>query len=148
MTVPDDIEARIVDKTEYVEEAVTVLSRKQSLDAETYGSDREQRAIVEREFQTAIEACLDIAALLLRALDAPMPQTNAERFERLESLDIISTETSDRMQKAAGFRNVLAHRYGDEIDDREVYSHLQNELRWLVAYLREVRDFLGDSTET
>ena len=33
------------------------------------------------------------------------------------------------------------------IVDREVYSHLQNELKWLVAYLREVRDFLGDDTE-
>jgi uncharacterized protein YutE (UPF0331/DUF86 family) len=73
-----------------------------------------------------------------------MPPTNAERFERLESLGALSTETSDRMQKAAGFRNVLAHKYGDEIDNEEVYSHLQNELKWLVAYLREVREFLDN----
>ena len=69
MTAPDDIEARILEKAEYVEEAITVLAEKQSLDRATYRDSREQQAIVEREFQTAIEACIDIAGLLLRALD-------------------------------------------------------------------------------
>ncbi|WP_340098252.1 type VII toxin-antitoxin system HepT family RNase toxin [Salinibaculum salinum] len=145
MTVPDDVEARIVDKTEHVEKAVTVLSRKQSLDIETYASDREQRAIVEREFQTAIEACIDIAALMLRALDASIPETNAGQFAALEEHGILSTETSERMQQAAGFRNVLTHRYGDEIDNTAVYQHLQHELEWLVRYLREIRESLDEA---
>ena len=51
MTVPDDVESRIVDRAEYVEEALSVLADKRSLDRETYRTDREQRAIVEREFQ-------------------------------------------------------------------------------------------------
>ena len=70
MTIPADIEARILDKAEYVEEALTILSEKQALDRETYQRNREQQAIVEREFQTAIEACIDIAGLLLRALES------------------------------------------------------------------------------
>jgi uncharacterized protein YutE (UPF0331/DUF86 family) len=49
------------------------------------------------------------------------------------------------MQQAAGFRNVLAHRYGDEVDDGLVYEHLQSELEWVVRFLREVRDYLADS---
>jgi uncharacterized protein YutE (UPF0331/DUF86 family) len=65
MTIPADIEARILDKAEYVEEALTILSEKQALDRTTYQENREQQAIVEREFQTAIEACIDIAGLLL-----------------------------------------------------------------------------------
>jgi len=48
--------------------------------AHTYRADREQRAIVEREFQTAIEACIDIAGLLLRGLGRPVPETYAKRF--------------------------------------------------------------------
>jgi len=63
MTVSDDIEARILEKAGHVEDAVSVLAEKQELDPETYRTDREQRAIVEREFQTAIEACIDIAGL-------------------------------------------------------------------------------------
>ena len=58
-----------------------MLARKQSLDAETYRTDREQRAIVEREFQTAIQACIDVAGLPIAASDEAMPETNAERTE-------------------------------------------------------------------
>jgi uncharacterized protein YutE (UPF0331/DUF86 family) len=144
VTVPEEIEIRILDKVQYVEEALAVLSRKQSLDVKTYRSDREQRAIVEREFQTAIEACIDIAGLLIQASDAEPPETYAERFEVLEERGVLSSETSRRMRKAAGFRNVLTHQYGDEIDDTKVYEHLQTELEWIVAFLREVREFLDD----
>jgi uncharacterized protein YutE (UPF0331/DUF86 family) len=98
--------------------------------------------VVEREFQTAIEACLDIAGLLLRALDVSMPETYAQRFPELEAHGVLSTETAERMQRAAGFRNILVHEYGDELDDAKVYEHLQTELQWLVRYLREVRAFL------
>ena len=59
MKLTDEGEGRILDKAEYVEEAVVVLARKQSLDERTYRAGREQRAIVEREFQTAIEASVD-----------------------------------------------------------------------------------------
>jgi uncharacterized protein YutE (UPF0331/DUF86 family) len=118
MTIPADIEARILDKAEYVEEALTILSEKQALDRTTYQENREQQAIVEREFQTAIEACIDIAGLLLRALDKTMPETYAERFSLLEDHGVLSSETSEQMRKAAGFRNILVHRYGDEIENR------------------------------
>lgn len=147
MTVPDDIEARILEKAEYVEEAITVLAEKQSLDRATYRDSREQQAIVEREFQTAIEACIDIAGLLLRALDETMPETYAKRFPLLEEHDILSPETSERMRKAAGFRNILVHRYGDDIENETVYEHLQTELEWPVQYLREIRDALNESAD-
>ncbi|MFT4923511.1 MAG: hypothetical protein ACI8XM_002738 [Haloarculaceae archaeon] len=144
MTVPDDVESRIVDKAEFIEEALSVLAAKRSLDVETYRTDREQRAIVEREFRTAIEACIDIAGLLLQTADSDTPDTYAERFSALEEQDVLSPETSDRMRSAAGFRNVLTHEYGDEIDDALVYEHLPTELEWIVTFLREVRAFLEE----
>jgi uncharacterized protein YutE (UPF0331/DUF86 family) len=144
VTVPDDVESRIVDRAEYVEEALSVLADKQSLDEETYCTDREQRAIVEREFQTAIEACIDIAGLLLWTTNADTPDTYADRFSALEEEGVLSPETSGRMRSAAGFRNVLTHQYGDDIDDALVYEHLQTELEWIVAFLREVRTVLDE----
>jgi uncharacterized protein YutE (UPF0331/DUF86 family) len=48
------------------------------------------------------------------------------------------------MRSAAGYRNVLTHQYGDEIDDALVYQRLQTELEWIVAFLREVRAFLDE----
>ena len=67
MSLDAETESRIVEKAEYIEAAVTVLSRKQSLTLSEYLDDREQQAIVEREFQTALEACIDIAELLLKS---------------------------------------------------------------------------------
>lgn len=147
MSVPDDVESTVLDKVEYVEGALTVLVEKQELDEQTYRTDREQRAIVEREFQTAIEACLDIAGLIVSALDAEMPDTYAERFVVLESAGVLTPETAERMRSAAGFRNVLTHQYGTDIDDAQVYEHLQTELTVIVKYLREIKTALDDSPE-
>ena len=144
MTVSDEDETRILEKATHIEASLTVLSRKQSLDEDVYCSDREQRAIVEREFHTTIEACIDIAGILIAASDKPMPKTNAGRFKTLEKIEICSSKTTEQMQKAAGFRNILAHNYGDSIDHAVVYQHLQNELQWIVTFLREIRIAIED----
>lgn len=117
MSLDDEREERIVEKASYVEEAVTVLKRKQDLSEETYLRDREQRAIVEREFQTAIEACLDVASIICKAIGEDVPAENAEKFAVLARQGVLLAETADRMKEAAGFRNVLAHNYGGDIDD-------------------------------
>lgn len=142
--IDDETETRIVEKAEYVDEAATVLARKQSLEEAEYLDDREQRAVVEREFQTAIEACIDVAELLIVATSADVPDTNAGKFTLLEDLGVLSESTTERMQDAAGFRNVLAHNYGHDIDDEQVYWHLQEDLHWFPTFLREVRAFLAD----
>ncbi len=142
MTLSDDAERRILEKARYVEESIEILANKRALDEADYNSDREQRAIVEREFQTAIEACLDIAGVVIRTSATGMPETYADRFAVLADIGVLSEETATRMQRAAGFRNILVHQYGDEIDNTKVYEHLQTELVWLVRYLREVKDWL------
>lgn len=128
MSLDDETESRIVKKVEYIEEAVTVLSGKQSLALAAYLADREQQAIVEREFQTALEACIDIAELLLKSVSGTVPETNAETFAQLGQRNILSAETTEAMQEAARFRNVLAHTYGLDIDNERIYRHLQSDL--------------------
>jgi uncharacterized protein YutE (UPF0331/DUF86 family) len=120
VTVTDETEERILDKARYVEETVAILADKRELDEAEYLADRGQRSIVEREFQTAIEACLDIAALLCKELYGGVPEENARKFAVLADHDVLSDETAERMTEAAGFRNVLAHNYGEDIDDEQV----------------------------
>lgn len=95
--------------------------------------------MVEREFETAIEACIDIGELLLKAADEGVPETNATVFRTLGRTEILSEELAARMARAAGFRNVLSHQYGDKIDDRDVYNFLQGELPLFRTYLEAVR---------
>lgn len=144
MPVDESTEARVLEKTEYVGEAVVMLASKRDvLSFEEYQDDREQRDIVEREFETAIEACIDIGELLLDADGTTPPETNAGVFRRLGERDVLDSETARRMAQAAGFRNVLSHQYGPEIDDRDVFNFLQRELPLFHDYLKQVRDHLA-----
>jgi uncharacterized protein YutE (UPF0331/DUF86 family) len=116
---------RIVEKASYVRDAVAVLVEKRdSLTLEEYCENREQRAVVERELQTAIEACIDIGELLLTSTGEPVPETNAAVFHRLSDAELIDERTATEMARAAGLRNVLAHQYGTDIDDEDVYNTL------------------------
>lgn len=132
---------RILDKASYVRDAVVVLAEKRDgLSFDEYRADRETRDVVEREFQTAIEACIDIGEMLLKTRGESVPETNAEVFERLSAIGIIDRDLRDRMARAAGLRNVLAHKYGTEIDDEDVYNTLQHDLPIFRTYLSTVRD--------
>lgn len=136
-------ERRIVEKAEYVGEAVTLLVEKRdSLSFEEYRADREQRDIVEREFETAIEACLDIGKMILRAKGIDIPETNAQVFRELGERSIVDSDLAGRMAQAAGFRNILSHQYGNEINDRDVYNFLQEDLSVFRTYLEQVRSVL------
>jgi uncharacterized protein YutE (UPF0331/DUF86 family) len=131
---------RIVQKASYVRDAVEVLaSKRDSLTFEEYRDRRQERDVVEREFQTAIEACIDIGEMLLRSHGGAIPDTNAAIFRELASSGTITDETADRMARAAGLRNVLSHQYGTDIDDRDVFNSLQNQLDAFSEYLSEVR---------
>lgn len=143
MTIDEETQNRILDKVEYIEEVVDNLSQKQGLEREEYVNDWEQQAVVERAFQTAIEACLDIAELLLKSISTTIPPTNAEKFTVLNNCGVLSPETTTQMQAAAGFRNVLAHNYGHDIDDELVYMHLQEDVHWFPTFLYEVRGYLA-----
>jgi len=102
-------ERRILEKAQYVRDAVEVLAEKRdALSFEEYRSDRASKAIVEREFETAIQACIDIATMVLRTENADVPPTNAGAFRTLEELNVLDDETATGMAQAAGFRNVLA----------------------------------------
>lgn len=139
----DRSEQRVLEKAEYVSEAVSILAKKRdTLSFEEYAEEREQRDVVEREFQTAIEACIDIGELLLASSGTEIPDANAGVFRELGADTLIETTVATRMAEAAGFRNVLAHRYGNEIDDEDVYNYLQHELPLFRDFLREVRSIL------
>lgn len=132
---------RIRERAEYVRDAVTVLAdKRERLSLDGYRSDREQRDVVERELQTAIEACIDIGEMLLRERGESVPETNAEVFTRLADVDVLDEETGEQMARAAGLRNVLAHQYGTDIDDEDVFNSLQNDLPIFFEYLSQVRD--------
>jgi uncharacterized protein YutE (UPF0331/DUF86 family) len=110
----------IVENVEFVEECLTILAEKQAVDFPTYRDDAETRDIVERRFEKATQACIDIARILLRDIDGTAPDTYAKAMQRLGKRNVLQSSTATEMARAAQFRNVLAHEYGDVIDDEVV----------------------------
>lgn len=137
-------ERRILEKAGYVRDAIEVLAEKRDdLSLAEYRSDREQRAVVEREFETAIQACIDIGTMVLRSADVEVPSTNAGVFRALGERGVLDDDTAAEMARAAGFPNVLAHQYGEEIDDEDVYNFLQSKLPLFHRYLTQIRGALA-----
>lgn len=123
-----------------VEEDLRDLAEQQELSIRDYRNDRDLQAIVERRFETAIQACLDIAGHIVAAEGFREPSDYGDLFRILEAEDILTSDTADRMVEMAGFRNVLAHQYAD-IDVDRVHEHLQ-DLEQFRAFAREIVAFI------
>lgn len=132
---------RIVSKAEFVQRCVDDLSQYQSLSKAEYLDDPDVQAIVERRFETAIQACIDISGMILRADAGTVPEAYSDRMRALVSLGVLSDSLGETMAATTGFRNVLAHRYGTDLDNELVYMSLQDLSRFY-HYLRAVREYL------
>lgn len=116
------------------------LAERQTISQQDYRNDRDVQAIVERRFETAIQACLDIAAHLVATEGYREPTDYGDLFRILEAEEVVSSSLADRMVEMAGFRNALAHEYAD-IDHERVHAHLQ-DLEHFRMFVREVSAFI------
>lgn len=133
----------IVEKAEFVEECLELLSANQSLSREVYAEDPVMQDFVERRFEKASQACIDVARMLLRDIDGESPSSNAAAMRRLHTVGVLDEETAEAMAQAALFRNVLAHEYGEVLDQDIVYEALQDLSRYR-DFLLGVREYLTD----
>ena len=68
----------------------------------------------------ATQAVIDLAVAACVQLDFGTPQTYAGAFRLLEAKGVIESALADRLVRAAGFRNVVAHAY-DTLDMARVH---------------------------
>lgn len=101
-----------------------------------------QRA-VERTFMNLIQACIDLAQHIRAAEDLSPSGTAKQEIEALGNADIVSSGTQEKLEEAVGFRNVLAHRYGD-VDHDVVYDVLHTDLHWFDRFQREVAQWFQE----
>lgn len=150
MSEQDDIiQARLKLLDNYMVE----LQRLQPTEFEEYVSNYLIHRTVERDLQTAIEACLDIGRHLIAKEGFRYPEDNADVFRILAEEKVIPSELLARLEEMAGFRNVLVHEYAD-LDDDKVYRNFKDNLgdfdefaSAIVAYLnRPVVDEEKDKT--
>lgn len=110
---------------------------------EEYLEDVVLQRAVERSLMNAIQSCIDLASHIRAAENLGSAETSREEIEALVEAGIIATETGSKLVEAVGFRNYLAHRYGN-VDHDLVYDVLQDDLGWFDRFQREVATWFRD----
>jgi uncharacterized protein YutE (UPF0331/DUF86 family) len=69
----------------------------------------------------ATQVVIDLAVAACVALGSGTPQSYADAFRRLQTAGIIDQALADRLVRAAGFRNLVAHAY-ERLDMTRVHQ--------------------------
>lgn len=99
---------------------------------EDFDADPDLRAIAERNFEVAIQCCIDMANRILTLEGARKPRDYHDSFMLLAEIGVLPADLARSAAPMAGFRNVLAHEYSG-IDWDQVYENL--------GHLDDLRDF-------
>lgn len=101
------------------------------------------RSAIERNFQVAIEAALDIAEVIISEEGFEKPEDYRGTILTLGRRGVFPLEFAERFAPAAGFRNILVHGYA-EVDVEKLRGYLLEELEdfeelaeYVVKYLKD-----------
>lgn len=111
----------------------------QGLSFDAYLSDAKTKDAVERNLQVALQACIDMGKIIIRAEKFRHPEDNKGVFVVLAENRVISDASLSFLLPMAGTRNVLVHGY-DKVDDAMVYGVIQRRLSDLERFLLEVKE--------
>jgi uncharacterized protein YutE (UPF0331/DUF86 family) len=87
----------------------------------------------------ATQIVIDLAMTACLSLKLGTPASYADAFRRLEQARVIDTPLADRLVRAAGFRNIVAHAY-ETLDMRRVYAAAKEGPADLLAFIARLRD--------
>jgi len=127
----------IVAKADVVKKHVDRALLKSQVSISSFLEDRDLQDIVLFNLQMAVQNCIDIAAHIISAEGYGVPGSNNEMFYLLEENGFLETFMVEKMIKAVGFRNLVVHEYG-KLDMKEAYEISRNDIRDLLAYLKEI----------
>jgi uncharacterized protein YutE (UPF0331/DUF86 family) len=133
----------VATKLERIHEYTNDLAEMRGIPKEEYVSDVVLQRAVERTLMNLIQSCIDLAQHVRAANGMSAGGTAKDEIQALGELEIISRDTQQKIEEAVGFRNVLAHRYG-EVDHDVVYEVLHEDLHWFKRFQQEVAQWLRD----
>jgi uncharacterized protein YutE (UPF0331/DUF86 family) len=133
----------VATKLKHAYEYTNDLKEMRGITKNEYLSDVVIQRAVERTLLNLIQSYIDLAQHVRATSDVPSDGTAKGDIQVLGELDIIASETQDAIEEAVGFRNVLAHRYG-EIDHDVVYEILHEEIHWFEQFQQEVAQWLRE----
>ncbi len=118
---------------EALKENLDHLQEKKNLTLNQYLNDWQERAIVERKLQLAIQTAIDIGTRLISHKKLTVPQNAKAIFKILLENKLIAEELAEKLEDLVALRNELVHEYR-EIENDTVYSYLQKAPPILKAF--------------
>lgn len=91
--------------------------------------------------QQAVETCIDIATHIIAQMDSPQKETAKDAFLYLGERKIINKGLSEKMGKAADFRNRVVHGYND-FDFRLLFKDYKENVKDLKNFGAEIVKYL------
>ena len=138
--VTDDV---VVDRLELINQYTNECKRMRAVDRDEYLDDIVLQRAVERSLMNAIQSCIDLTSHVRASEDLGPAETSREEIVALVEAEIVADETGEKLAEAVGFRNYLAHRYGD-VDHDLVYDVLHEDLEWIDRFQQEIAAWLRD----
>ncbi len=133
----NEIFSKISDLKGYVDLLKSYRKRKK----EDIKEDPTLRGAVERYLQLSIEIVLEIGEMIISKEGLRKPETYKQVIEILGERGVLPKPFAKRFSLAAGFRNILIHRYGD-IDADEVCYHLKKDLEDFETFSKHIARFI------
>lgn len=125
--------AHIVDQVE----SVRRRSRPERL-----ADDPVQLGFTVHTLQTAVQAAIDVAAMIVAERRLGEPRSNRELFEKLAADGWIPPASVPLWKHVVAFRNIVVHRYL-AVDPAVARAIVEGHLDDLLAFVRAIRDRLG-----
>ena len=94
---------------------------------------------VERNIEVAVQACIDIARMIIKQEGLREPEDNKSVFIVLAENGMISEDSLRFLIPMAGTRNILIHGY-DKVDDAIVFGVLKKHLNDFYLFLKEIEE--------
>lgn len=94
----------------------------------------------------ATQIVIDLAMAACLSLDLGTPDSYADAFRRLHGAAILDEGLTERLARAAGFRNVVAHAY-ESLDMARVHQAASTGPPDLRSFLAAVRDRVLEGDE-
>lgn len=128
-------------RLERLEIYLTHLDELKKISERDFLIDWKSQDVVLRNFQVAIETCIDIGANIISQEGLGIPETYVQIFETLANRGILPKKFSERFKDLAKFRNIIVHEYL-YVDYKKVYKNLQriDDLR---EYIRCIVEYLS-----
>ncbi len=127
----------VAEKLESLRRCIQRIEDKNPSTLKTLIDDPDIQDILVLNLTRAVQLSVDIGSHIISRTNEVAPQTMGDVFTILEKLEIISSQTSLKLKKAVGFRNIAVHNY-EVVSWEIVKSICDNALADFREFAREI----------